>query len=229
MDTKRIIQDQIDTYLNNFLINKESSLGTFQNDRVTQHMRFEHIIAPFKEILNEETTFHDFGCGCCDMYEYIKLNKLKLKYSGTEIIQEMIDHARLKHPGIELYNRDVLNEKVADKYDIVVFSGGLYLPGSIPHNEWKDFVYNVINKMWEMSSIGISFNLLTTHSEYKHNNLFYVDPMEMFNYCVGNFSRFVKLDHAYPLYEWSISVFNQDYIIDKYNEPELNKYLKKQI
>jgi hypothetical protein len=90
MDTNKIIQDQIDTYLNNFLMNKDDSLGTFQNDRVTQHMRFKHVIEPFKEVLNEKITFHDFGCGCCDMYEYIKLNNIKLSYSGTEIIQEMI-------------------------------------------------------------------------------------------------------------------------------------------
>jgi len=227
MDTKKIIQDQIDTYLNNFLMNKDDSLGTFQNNRVTQYMRFKHIIDPFKEILNEKITFHDFGCGCCDMYEYIKFNKIKLIYSGTEIIQEMIDYAKFKYPGIELYNRDVLTENIEDKYDIVVFSGGLYLPGKVPQNEWIEFVYAIINKMWEMSNIGISFNLLTTYSDYKNNHLFYVDPTEMFNYCVNNFSRFVKLDHTYPLYEWTISVFKQDYINNKYNQPELKKYLKK--
>jgi hypothetical protein len=227
MDTKKIIQDQIDIYLDNFLINKDNSLGTFQNDRVTQYMRFKHIIDPFKEILNEEITFHDFGCGCCDMYQYIKLNNIPLKYSGTEIIQEMIDHARFKYPGIELYNRDVLKENIKDRYDIVVFSGGLYLPGSIPQNDWKDFVFSIINKMWEMSNIGISFNLLTTHSDYKKDHLFYFDPVEMFNYCINNFSRFVKLDHAYPLYEWSISAFKEDYMKVRYKDTELNKYLKK--
>ena len=227
MDSRKIIQDQIDTYLNNFIINKDQSLGTFQNDRVTQYMRFKHIIEPFKDILTDNITFHDFGCGSCDMYGYIKSSNLRLKYSGTEIIQEMIDYAKLKYPGIELYNRDVLKENVNDKYDIVVFSGGLYLPGSIPHLEWKEFVYAIISKMWEMSKIGISFNLLTTHSEYKHKHLFYVDPSEMLNFCINNFSRFVKLDHAYPLYEWTISIFKEEYIRLKYNEPELKKYLKK--
>lgn len=226
MSADKIIQDQINTYRDNFLVNKDSSMGTFQNDRVTQYMRFEHVIKPFKEMLNETVSFHDFGCGCCDMYDYMLKNNIKSKYSGTEIIQEMIDHARQKFPGIELYNRDVLKENITDKYDIVVFSGGLYLPGNIPHSEWKKFVFDIIHKMWDMSNVGISFNLLTTYSTYKNDHLFYIDPKDMFDYCCTYFSRFVTIDHAYPLYEWSISVFKKEYMQQKYQQPELQKYLK---
>jgi hypothetical protein len=226
MSSDKIIKDQINTYLDNFKKNKDSSLGTFQNDRVTQYMRFEHIIKEFKPILNETITFHDFGCGCCDMYEYLLQNNIKVKYSGTEIIQEMIDHAREKFPGIELYNRDVLKEPVNDKYHIVVFSGGLYLPGNIPHDEWKKFVFDIISKMWEMSTVGISFNLLTTYSTYKSDHLFYVSPAEIIDYCCQNLSRFVNLDQSYPLYEWTITVFKKEYIQEKYKQPELQKYLK---
>jgi hypothetical protein len=226
MNSDKIIKDQIDIYLENFLQNKDSSLGTFQNDRATQYMRFEHIVKPFKEILNENVSFHDFGCGVCDMHEYLNLQNIKHDYSGTEIIQEMIDHAKQKFPGIKVYNRDVLKEEVTDKYDIVVFSGGLYLPGNIPHPEWEKFVFSIIHKMWDMAKIGISFNLLTTYSTYKRDDLFYVDPRDMFDYCVKNFSRFVTLDHCYPLYEWTISIFKKEYMQQKYTQPELQKYLK---
>lgn len=226
MNSSKIIQDQVNTYLKNFLENKDSSLGTFQNDRATQYQRFEHIIKPFKEILNENVSFHDFGCGVCDMHHYLNLQGIKHDYSGTEVIQEMVDHAKQKYPGIKVYNRDVLKEEVTDKYDIVVFSGGLYLPGSIPHKEWEVFVYQIIHKMWEMSKIGMSFNLLTTYSDYRNDHLFYIDPKEMFDYCIKNFSRFVTLDHSYPLYEWTITIFKPEYIKHKYNQPEFKKYLK---
>lgn len=226
MNSNKIILDQIMIYRDNFLANKDSSLGTFQNDRVTQHMRFEHIIKPFKEILNDEITFHDLGCGSCDMYEYMQQNNINCKYSGTEIVQEMIDYAKQKFPDIELHNRDVLKDDSTDKYDIVAFSGGLYLPGNIPKDEWKKFVFDIINKMWDMSSIGISFNLLSTYSTYKNDKLFYIDPNEMFDYCCKRFSRFVIIDHSYPLYEWTIAIFKQEYIQKKYTQPKLKKYLK---
>lgn len=226
MSSKKIIQDQIRVYRDNFVENKDNSLGTFQNDRVTQYMRFERILRPFKDILNENISFHDFGCGCADMYEYMQQQSIKVNYSGTEIIQEMIDHAKLKFPGIKVENRNLLEETVQDKYDIVAFSGGLYLPGNIDKKEWEKYVFDIIGKMWEMSTIGISFNLLSTYSTYKSETLFYADPKEMFDYCCKNMSRFVSLDQAYPLYEWTIAVFRKEYIQIRYKQAELQKYLK---
>jgi hypothetical protein len=226
MESSKIIEDQIRIYKDNFLQNADSSLGTFQNDRATQYMRFEHILKPFLEILDEKTTFHDFGCGSCDMYHYLQTRNIKVDYSGTEVIQEMIDYAQTKYPGIKLYNRDVLKEEVTDKYDIVVFSGGLYFPGAVPKEEWKEFVFKIIDKMFEMSTIGISFNLLTTYCDYTTDNLFYLDPKEILDYCIRKHSRFVNLEHGYPLYEWTVSVFRKEYIKKKYPQPEFQKYLK---
>lgn len=226
MSNDKIIKDQIKIYRDNFLKNKDSSLGTFQNDRVTQHMRFEYIIKPFKNFLNKNISFHDFGCGCSDMYEYMLQNNIEVQYSGTEIIQEMVEHARQKHPEIDIFNRDLLKDPIVDKYHIVVFSGGLYLPGNIPHNEWEKYVFEIINKMWEMSTIGISFNLLSTYSTFKNDNLFYFDPNKMFDYCCKHFSRFVSIDQSYPLYEWTISILKKEFIQEQYKQPELKKYLK---
>jgi len=226
MKSSKIIEDQINTYKDNFLQNKDSSLGTFQNNRETQYLRFEHIIKQFKNILNKDVSFHDFGCGVCDMHEYLNQQGIEHDYSGTEVIQEMIDHAKEKFPGIKLYNRDVLVEEVKDKYDFVVFSGGLYFPGSVPKNEWEIFVYKIIEKMFDMATIGISFNLLTSYSTFQDDHLFYVDPKIMFDYCCNNLSRFAILDQAYPLYEWTITVFKKEYMQKKYNHPAFQKYLK---
>ncbi len=226
MDSKKIIEDQIRIYKDNFIENADSSLGTFQNDRATQHMRFEHIIKPFLDIMNEKTTFHDFGCGSCDMYQYLADRNIKVDYSGTEVIQEMIDYAEKKYPGIKVYNRDVLKEKVTDKYDLVVFSGGLYFPGAVPKEEWKQFVFDIIDSMFEMCTIGISFNLLTTYCDYQVDHLFYLDPKEILDYCIKKHSRFVNIEHSYPLFEWTVSMYKKEYIKQKYPQPEFQKYLK---
>ena len=211
-------------YRDNFLENKNSPTGTYQNNHETQYMRFERIIKPFKEILNENISLHDLGCGACEMHNYLNLQGIKHNYSGTEIVQEMIDYAQNKYPTIKVFNRDVLKKELIDEYDIVVFSGGLYLPGSIPAQEWEQFVYAIIKKMWTMSKIGISFNLLTTYSDYTRPDLYYVDPKNMFDFCMNNFSRFVTIDHGYPLYEWTISVFRKEYMKNKYSQPEFQRY-----
>ncbi len=220
MNSSKIIEDQIKTYRDNFLIHKDSPLGTYQNDRTTQHLRFERIIRPFRTILKEDVSFHDFGCGVCDLHQYF------INYSGTEVIDEMINHARIKFPGIRILKRDILLEPDPEKFDIVVFSGGLYLPGNIPLDEWRKFVFAIVDKMFDSCKVGISFNLLSTYNTYQGPNLFFLDPREMFDYCCKKFSRFVQLDQSYPLYEWTVSVFRKEFILEQYPQQEFAKYLK---
>lgn len=226
MNIDRIIEDQIKTYRENFIKHKDSSLGTFQNDRATQHQRFEFVIKPFKEVLVPGTSFHDVGCGSCDLYEYLVAQGYNVDYSGTELIDEMIQYARTKFPGIALYKRDIFSKEVTDRYDIVVFSGGLYFPGSIKQTEWRDFVFKMVDRMFEMCRVGISFNLLTTYTTFRNENLFYLDPKEMFDHCCTKLSRFVSLEQNYPLYEWTIAVWKKEFIAQKYPQPEFKKYFQ---
>ena len=90
MDIKKIISNQKEAYLPNFLENKDKSEGTFQNNRVTQHLRFNKILEPFKDLFNTPLTFHEVGCGSGDMYQYMQDQGISWDYSGTEIIDEMI-------------------------------------------------------------------------------------------------------------------------------------------
>jgi len=226
MNSSKIIQDQIDIYKENFINNRDSPRGTYQNDRATQYLRFERIVKPFREILNESVSFHDFGCGVCDLHLYLNEQKIKHDYSGTEVVEEMIEHARQKYPGIRIIKRDILQESNPEKFDIVVFSGGLFLPGNIPKEDWKKFVLEIVAKMFESCRIAISFNLLTTYNTYEEPHLFYLDPKEMFDYCSSRLSRFVTLDQSYPLYEWTISVFKKEFMAKQYTQKELGKYLK---
>ena len=99
------------------------------------------------------------------------------------------------------------------------------MPGAVPKYEWSQFVYQVIDQMYAMCNIGISFNLLTTYNTFETDSLFYLDPKNAFDYCCKKLSRFVTLDQGYPLYEWTISVFRKEYIVAKYPQPEFSRYL----
>ena len=50
--------------------------------------------------------------------------------------------------------------------------------------------------------------MLTSYSDFEHmkDNLYYAVPEEIFKYCKTNFSKYVSLNHSYPLYEFSIFV-----------------------
>jgi hypothetical protein len=151
-------------------------------------------------------------------------NNIKANYAGIEIIDEMIDFSKSRFPNINITNQNILCSDFTTKYDILVFSGGLYFRGNIIEKEWREFVYAMINKMYNQSNIGISFNLLTTYKNKHNDQLFYLDPKEIIDYTANNLSRYFNLSHCYPLYEWTISILNLDYIKSTHNLPEYDKY-----
>ena len=55
---------------------------------------------------------------------------------------------------------------------------------------------------------GLGFNLLTNYSDMHlmKDELFYADPLYIFDFCKKNISRNVALLHDYDLYDFTILV-----------------------
>ncbi len=54
----------------------------------------------------------------------------------------------------------------------------------------------------------MAFNALTTYSdpEKQRSELYYADPLQLFDYCKRNLSRDVALLHDYELFDFTIVV-----------------------
>ncbi len=140
----------------------------------------------------------------------------------------MNEVARKRHPGIEIYNRNLLDVEKGEQYDYVVLSGTLNLPGKTDRDRWQEFCIALINKMFLMARCAIAFNFLTTFNTFANPDLHYFDPRELFGHCVTTLSRFTLLDHAYPLYEATIVVSNEAYVAASYPDPSFGKYFASQ-
>jgi hypothetical protein len=62
--------------------------------------------------------------------------------------------------------------------------------------------------MNSLSRAGFAFNALTKYSdaEFMRPDLYYADPLFLFDHCKCRYSKFVALLHDYPLYEFTILV-----------------------
>jgi len=169
-------------------------------------------------------SIHDVGSGLCDLHKYLLLKNFNHKYSGTEIVQEMIDYALSQYTDIKLSNRDLLSACSEEKYDYLVLSGTLNLLNDQDPAEWGSYCMCLIKKMYDMSLKAISFNCLTSFNTFSDPSLFYFDPTEVFEFCVKNLSRFVILDHGYPLFEFNCTVFRPEFLSDQYNSIPFLKY-----
>ncbi len=225
MNSDKIIKAQLNAYRPNFIEHGDKPQGTFQNNSETQQLRFERIIRQF-QLTQNKYTIQDIGCGTCDLHQYLLDKKIAHTYYGVEIVPEMIETAQKKFPDITLKNHDLLNDTDIPLADISLLSGTLNLLAGVNEEEWKDFSFSLLKRMFELSKVGISFNLLTSHRTFSDPTLAYFNPTEVFDFCIKNMSRFVHLDHAYPLYEFSVTVFHKEYMRKEFDKEAFQKYLK---
>jgi hypothetical protein len=80
----------------------------------------------------------------------------------------------------------------------------------------EDFVFTTITEMYAHCRRGISMNFITTYVDYKYDFLFYMSPARILDFCRKNFSRHIVIRHDYPLWEYSVFVYNPEFIKQAY-------------
>lgn len=221
-----IIEAQIKVFRESFIKHGDTPKGIFANDSKTQKIRYKNLLKNLLVYKEKDFSIHDIGCSMCDLHQYLLENNVNHEFSGTEIVEEMVVSARKKYPNIKLYNRDFINDKIDEKYDFVVLSGILNLPGDIDHALWHKFIFDLIPAMFEKCNIGIAFNFLTTYRTFSDPTLFYLDPKEVLDVCNKTISRFIIMDQSYPLFETTTTIFKKEFLQGVYNDPSLEKYFK---
>ena len=226
MNLNNILSAQRDAYQKNFIEQGDSAKGTLWNNRETQYFRYERIIREFN-LSQANYSVLDIGAGLCDMHAYLLEKNIEHTYCGVEIVPEMIATAEKKYPGIQIIQEDILSASNIPQSDVVLLSGTLNLHTGVTEADWREFAFSVIKRMFELCKVGISFNLLTSHRTFTDPTLVYFDSSEVLNYCISQLSRFVHLDHAYPLYEFSVTVFKNEFMKEQYSKNAVfDKYFK---
>ena len=175
------------------------------NSAHSQEIRFEQLA---KIILkpDEKYSLIDFGSGYGALYDYLLKKKHNLTYIGYDILDEMVKAGRETHPqpGCRFTN----DESSLPTADYVVASGVFNKRFDASHEDWTQHLLNSITTMNRLSSKGFSFNCLTAYSDASHMrpDLYYADPLVLFDHCKRHFARNVTLLHDYGIYDFTILV-----------------------
>lgn len=202
----KILKEVNSYYSDKILKNGATPQGVDWNSLESQELRFEQLAA----VINEKKKFSilDYGCGFGAMYTYLKKSGFKdFRFAGFDISKEMIEEAKKannKDANSEWHTSLPENKKV----DYVIASGIFNVKFNTSNENWKSYMLDSLNKMNDLSVKGFSFNVLTKYSdkEFMKENLYYADPLLIFDYCKQHFSKYVALKHDYPLYEFTIIV-----------------------
>lgn len=168
-------------------------------DRITQFKRFE-VLSQVAPQLNSAV---DIGCGLGHFYEYLKEGQPDVKYLGLDFVDEFIEACKIKYANNEhtQFNQfDLTKDAIPTGYDYILLSG--VFNNKSTNN--KEFMLNGINSMFNACEKGIAFNAMSTYVDFQADNLYYTDPLKIFDYCKRNLSRKVTLRHDYLVKENSI-------------------------
>lgn len=107
----------------------------------------------------------DVGCGVGDLYYFLLKKFSNFKYTGIDIVPDMIFEAAQKYPNVEFLTADIFS--IEKNFDYVLCSGALtyHVSGG------RQFYYDMIAHMFYLANKGVAFNMLdaelhTTDRDY---------------------------------------------------------------
>ena len=181
-----------------------SPRGVDWNSDESQNTRFDQLL---KIIEVQPFSILDYGCGYGALAEYMDRKGLQSDYYGFDIVEAAIEIARQRQ---ERQSRRTFFTEAENlpMCDYVVASGVFNVRGGQPLETWTHYVIDSLQRFNDLSRKGFASNFLTKYSDADkmRPDLYYADPLYLFDYCKRNFSKNVALLHDYRIYDFTILV-----------------------
>lgn len=207
------IYKNIDSKIIEFYKTKEDKDTTFAKlgwkNLEAQEIRFEQLLRNFN--LKNGISINDLGTGLGDIYNYIEKNNqgLEFTFHGYDIYDFMIEKCNVlfENKNNAFFHR-INNNNEMSEADYTIASGIFNLKYNANNSEWENYIYKTIEEMYNKSKIGCSFNCLTSYSdkEFMKEELFYSDPLKMFDFCKKEITKNVSLNHDYGEFDFTITL-----------------------
>jgi len=189
--------------------------GVDWKDSAGQRFRFEQLLEGLP--IDQPFSILDVGCGTGALVDFLSSRVQKtFRYDGIDFVAGMIEVAASKHQG-RAQTRFLSTElrEICEKYDFVVSSGIFNVKQTVSTIDWVSHCTETICEMFERCTKAIVFNCLTSRVDFRRDELFYSEPGFMLDFCQTNLSRYVRINHAYPLFEYTMTVYREEFIQGK--------------
>lgn len=147
-----------------YLLHSPEVVGWMTNEE--QRLLFSILVF----LYSPEDSILDVGCGRGDLYGFLqeKYPGLYINYRGIDINPNMINISKQKYTGINTECIHLLDDSNLDTYSWILASGIFNLKDSFHLDGFNDieniteYMKECIDEMYERSTIGVGFNLLTS-------------------------------------------------------------------
>ncbi|MEW5788391.1 MAG: class I SAM-dependent methyltransferase [Pseudomonadota bacterium] len=152
----------------------------------------------------------DVGCGYGSLLDLIHERRMSVDYHGIDLCEPMIQAAREKFPNARWSTGDILKLDATENYDYVVCNGILTQKLDASIRQMDEYAKALVTKMFSLCNIGIAFNTMTTHVNFMAQNLYYRNPVELLAWCMTELTPRIRMDHAYPMFEYTLYLYRED-------------------
>jgi len=159
---------------------------------------------------NEEPfSVYEIGSGVGAMAEFLRAHVPLARYSGCDILPEMIERAKARDSTLDVEVRNVLTDPPTRQYDYVLISGLFNLRMENDPELWQRFVEQMLLAAFKIAKKGIASNFLTGHVEWTRELGYYQNPAKILDYAICNLSRFCDIRHSYYPWEFTLCVYRE--------------------
>lgn len=181
-----------------------SPRGVDWNSDESQKTRFDQLL---KVVEMSSFSILDYGCGYGALADYMEQKGFHAQYYGFDILESAIEIAQRTQNGKP--NRTFFtNDGELPVCDYLVASGVFNVRGDQSSETWTNYVIDYLHRFNDLSRKGFASNFLTKYSDTDkmRSDLYYADPLFLFDYCKRTFSKNIALLHDYRIYDFTILV-----------------------
>lgn len=180
------------------------------DDESKMLLRYDKMLAVLDAGSPPRPSLLDVGCGYGGLSRYAAKISLELDYTGIDVADNMIGWARENALSGEFCHGNVMTYAFREKFDYVVCNGILTQKLDTPGREMDEFANRLIRRMFSLARHGVAFNVMTTKVNYFSNNLYYRNPAELLAWCISEITPRLKVDHSYPLHEYTMYLYREE-------------------
>jgi SAM-dependent methyltransferase len=169
--------------------------------------RFEVLLGPIdfgQHSAANPVRLLDLGCGPGFLLDYLaENNRLDLvDYTGVDVIETVIQHARRRWPRHRFELRDVRDYPFeADAFDYCIICGAFPVRFQNSYAVMETLVRETLRAIWPSVRLGLGFNVMSKHVDWEREDLFHWPLDDILAFCKSNLSRHVSLRLDYGLWE----------------------------
>ena len=175
---------RVKDYYGEFLLHDDDARRVAWRSVYGQEVRFEELLSVIETDI-DGLSILDVGCGLGDLFSYLRRRGDKVDYLGVDILPEMVDEARVRHPEARFEVRDILSQPPEETFDLVVCSGALTV--RVPNHDL--FVQRMLVQMLSLARLAVAANFQSTRAyevnpmALQNDDLYHVDPLKLYAYC----------------------------------------------